>query len=183
MKQITIDIIQSKPSIDVGIVSKKPQIEVEVKQSRPTISVDVLPPTSIENGDYDVLRNKPSINSVQLVGNKTSEELGLADKADVDKLSADFINHIEDYENPHRTTAKQVGAVPLRVSLFPTVVPKRSSLETQQLYVDNNGTDGKISMKQVKELNTKMIIVDESASADKSKLISGDIICEKINKE
>lgn len=183
MKQMTIDIVQAKPSINVGRVSKKPQIEIEMTQARPAISVDVLPPTSIENDDYDVLRNKPSINSVQLVGNKTSEELGLADKADVDKLSADFINHIEDHENPHRTTAKQVGAVPLRVSLFPTVVVKRPSLETQHLYVDNNGNDGKISMKQVKELNTKMIIVDESASVDKSKLIPGDIICEKINKE
>lgn len=178
MKQITIDIIQSKPSIDVEIVSKKPQIEVEVKQSRPTISVDVLPPTSIENGDYDVLRNKQSINGVPLVGNKTSEDLGLADEDDVNKLSADFINHIHDYENPHRTTAEQVGAVPKRLANLTYVVVTRPTLSMQHLYVDDNGKDKKISMKQLKEMNTKIVMTNDIAKVDTNKLIVGDIIFE-----
>jgi len=32
--------------------------------------------------DYELLRNKPSINSVTLIGNKTSTDLGLQDELD-----------------------------------------------------------------------------------------------------
>ena len=181
MKQITIDIIQSKPSIDVGIVSKKPQIEVEVKQSRPTISVDVLPPTSIENGDYDVLRNKPSINSVQLVGNKTSEELGLADKADVDKLSADFINHIEDYENPHRTTAEQVGAVPVDFRSFRVVEqPTKSFRQSAEVFISKGGNGFRMTLQDVKNMGTKIVIVNDIKEADFDNLDVGDYIYSNI---
>lgn len=37
--------------------------------------------------DYERLRNKPSINDVELIGNKTSEELGLASLGDVSDLT------------------------------------------------------------------------------------------------
>lgn len=42
--------------------------------------------------DYPELDNKPSINGVELVGNKTSEELGLASANYVDKKVADLVN-------------------------------------------------------------------------------------------
>ena len=37
-------------------------------------------------GDYAGLKNKPQINGVELVGNKTTEELGLASKELVETL-------------------------------------------------------------------------------------------------
>lgn len=177
MKQITIDIIQSKPSIDVGIVSKKPQIEVEVKQSRPTISVDFLPPTTIENGDYDVLRNKPSINGVPLVGNKTSEDLGLADEDDVNKLSADFIKHLHDYENPHRTTAEQVGAVPVDFRSF-AVAPTatKSFRQSAEVFVGKDGNGFRMTLQQVKDMSTKIVAVKNMSEVDFSKLDKDDYI-------
>lgn len=38
-----------------------------------------------KNGDdnYEVLRNKPKINSIELIGNKTSVQLGLADAYEI----------------------------------------------------------------------------------------------------
>ena len=180
MKQITIDIIQSKPSIDVGIVSKKPQIEVEVKQSRPTISVDVLPPTTIENGDYDVLRNKPSINGVPLVGNKTSEDLGLADEDDVNKLSADFIKHLHDYENPHRTTAEQVGAVPVDFRSFRAVEqPTKSFRQSAEVFVGKGGNGFRMTLQQVKDMSTKIVAVKDVSEVDFSKLDKDDYVYTK----
>ena len=177
MKQITINIIQSKPSIDVGIVSKKPQIEVEVKQSRPAISVDVLPPTSIENGDYDVLRNKPSINGVPLVGNKTSEDLGLADEDDVNKLSADFINHLHDYENPHRTTAEQVGAVPVDFRSFRAVEqPTKSFRQSAEVFISKGGNGFRMTLQQVKDMSTKIVAVKNVSEVDFSKLDKDDYV-------
>lgn len=40
--------------------------------------------TPVVNSDYAILTNKPSINGVELLGNKTSAELGLVDAADYD---------------------------------------------------------------------------------------------------
>ena len=37
-------------------------------------------------GDYSGLKNKPQINGVELSGNKTTEELGLASKEQVETL-------------------------------------------------------------------------------------------------
>ena len=166
MKQITIDIIQSKPSI-----------EVEVKQSRPTISVDFLPPTTIENGDYDVLRNKPSINGVPLVGNKTSEDLGLADEDDVNKLSADFINHLHDYENPHRTTAEQVGAVPVDFRSFRAVEqPTKSFRQSAEVFVSKGGNGFRMTLQQVKDMSTKIVAVKNVSEVDFSKLDKDDYV-------
>lgn len=36
--------------------------------------------------NYESLKDKPSINDVELVGNKTTEELGLASKTQVEQL-------------------------------------------------------------------------------------------------
>lgn len=40
----------------------------------------------VENTDYEKLRNKPSINGVELDGNKTAADLGLGDATDYDAL-------------------------------------------------------------------------------------------------
>lgn len=69
MKQISIDIVQAKPDIQVEMSTDKPAIQVGIEQ-----------PAQIVNGDYNRLSNKPSINNVVLQGNKTGDELGLVNK-------------------------------------------------------------------------------------------------------
>lgn len=46
--------------------------------------------------NYERLENKPSINDVELVGNKTSEELGLASIEDLDEAINDLADQIEE---------------------------------------------------------------------------------------
>lgn len=67
-------------------MSDEQTIQVEQEQAEQTIEVDsvqneddiAVHPESIElNKDYDVLNNKPSINGIELVGNKTSADLNI----------------------------------------------------------------------------------------------------------
>lgn len=53
-------------------------------------------------GDYEDLENKPKINSVELSGNKSSSDLGLASASALQ-------SHIADTSNPHSVTKAQVG--------------------------------------------------------------------------
>lgn len=46
--------------------------------------------------NYERLENKPSINDVELIGNKTSEELGLASIEDLDEAINDLADQIEE---------------------------------------------------------------------------------------
>lgn len=44
--------------------------------------------------NYNDLENKPKINGIELVGNKTSEELGLASKEFVKEFVKEYVNNI-----------------------------------------------------------------------------------------
>ena len=52
--------------------------------------------------DYEKLKNKPQINGNELIGNKTSEELGLVG-------TGTFEAHVNDFDNPHKVTKSQIG--------------------------------------------------------------------------
>lgn len=73
---------------------------------------NVLPGASLSgmvvkvNKDYDALKNKPSINGVELVGNKTPEELGLGSGDYDDLYDKPSINGVELVGNK---TAKDLG--------------------------------------------------------------------------
>lgn len=67
--KIYID-IGSKPEVNLNINAKNP-INIDIDTSK-----GVVPP-------YDVLPNKPQINNITLIGNKTSKQLGLQDELDM----------------------------------------------------------------------------------------------------
>ena len=215
MKQINIDIIQTKPAV-----------KVEVMPNKPVIQADILPPAVVKDNDYNTLKNLPSINGETVIGHKsgkdyhlanedefqehvnnkdnphevTKEQIGLgkvdntSDKdkpisnaqAEVnDKLKSEirgvgtiFTNHKNDKDNPHKVTTEQIGAVPKRLTTLTNVIIKRATLSTQFLYVDDNGTDKKVSMQQLKEMNTKVVMTDDIAKVNMDKLIVGDILFE-----
>jgi len=71
-------------------------------------------------GNYNNLTNKPKINSIELVGNKTALDLGLASKVSleaeiVDRATQDTAittalnTHIADKNNPHAVSKEQLG--------------------------------------------------------------------------
>lgn len=215
MKQINIDIIQTKPTV-----------KVEVMSNKPVIQADILPPAVLKDNDYNTLKNLPSINGETVIGHKsgkdynlanedefqehvnnkdnphevTKEQIGLgqvdntSDKdkpisnaqAEVnDKLKSEIrgvgtilTNHKNDKDNPHKVTTEQIGAVPKRLTTLTNVIIKRATLSTQFLYVDDNGTDKKVSMQQLKEMNTKVVMTDDIAKVNMDKLIVGDILFE-----
>ena len=62
--------IGSKPKVNLTLDNNEP-INIDIDTS-----TGVVPP-------YDVLPNKPQINNVTLIGNKTSKQLGLQDELDM----------------------------------------------------------------------------------------------------
>lgn len=68
--EINIDILRSDP------------INVEIPRSD-SINIDIdSTKTVVIGGDYPPLRYKPQINSIELIGNKTSKQLKLQDEMD-----------------------------------------------------------------------------------------------------
>ncbi len=99
-------------------------------------------------------------------------------KSEIRGVGTILTNHKNDKDNPHKVTTEQIGAVPKRLTTLTNVIIKRATLSTQFLYVDDNGTDKKVSMQQLKEMNTKVVMTDDIAKVNMDKLIVGDILFE-----
>lgn len=85
-----------------------------------------------------------------------------------------YVNdHIEDFNNPHETTAEQVGAVPFRLATLPETTGFRQG---GSIYV-NAGAEGfRMTMTALKDLNTKITVVTTDEEIDFNKLAVGDFI-------
>lgn len=71
--------------------------------------------------------------------------------------------------------------VPLRLSIMPSVQDTGTSFRQRaSIYVDSNGSSRRMSLQQVKEMNTKILDVDNVDEADMSKLTAGDYIYSRI---
>lgn len=91
-----------------------------------------------------------------------------------------FIRHLVDYDNPHKTTAEQVGAVPLRLAPFDEMKQPTSMLRDKaSIYVDDGSKGYRMSLEEVKQMNTKILSVDNFEDADFSQLSVGDYIYSK----
>ena len=79
------------------------------------------------------------------------------------------------------TLEKSVGAVgeyvAKRLSIYPQATPTKANRVTMSLYVDNNGQSQRVSMQQIKEMGTKVIIADDTTNIDN--LDIGDLIISK----
>ncbi len=79
---IQIDIKHSSNNIQMNMDSLSKDIQINVDKSTPKdIQIELDETKSvISERDYERLKNQPRINSIQLIGNKTSNDLGLQDE-------------------------------------------------------------------------------------------------------
>lgn len=88
-----------------------------------------------------------------------------------------FIQHLTDYDNPHKTTASQVGAVPVDFRSFSaTETPNKNFRKAAEVFVGNNGKGSRMTLQQVKGMGTKIITVKNIKTADLSDLDVGDYV-------
>ena len=75
--------LQENEVIDAS-VGENEQIDTSVEQGKNEISIELQVSKSIEpsTNDYNRLINKPQINSVELIGNKSLDELDIQVKGD-----------------------------------------------------------------------------------------------------
>lgn len=88
-------------------------------------------------------------------------------------------DHINNHDNPHKTTAKQVGAVPLRLQDVVELTYADLTIEKLKqsaVYVDSNLESKRVSLGTLKELNTKIVITETMDVIDLTKLTVGDYI-------
>lgn len=81
---------------DVSLVGQNQSISIE------GVDYQILVNLNVPLTQYNDLQGKPSINGVELVGNKTANDLHLA-------TDYSLQNHINDTDNPHLVTKEQVG--------------------------------------------------------------------------
>lgn len=79
---IQINVNTSSNDIQLNMDNLSKDIQISLDKSIPKdIQIELDETRSvISERDYEKLKNQPQINSVQLIGNKTSNELGLQDE-------------------------------------------------------------------------------------------------------
>lgn len=85
--------------------------------------------------------------------------------------SVDASNEIKDLGE--RLNTVQSTYVPRRLSTFNETTGFR---ENAYLFVDDAGKDAKISLRGIKDLNTKILTATNTASFDKTKVVTGDYV-------
>lgn len=77
-------------------------------------------------------------------------------------------------------TANDLGLVPQRLNLFPKVEKVDSAVRMRSnVYVDDGENGRKMSLADIKDMNTKIIAVSNASEVDTTKLVAGDYICIK----
>lgn len=97
------------------------------------------------------------------------------------EIPSGLTNHLTDYSNPHKTTAEQVGAVPVDFRSFsaaPTTT--KNFRQSAELFVGNNGNGFRMTLQDVKNMGTKIVTVNDMKDVDFDKLDVGDYIYSKI---
>lgn len=81
-----------------------------------------------------------------------------------------------------RIGVTEANHVPLRLSIFEeiTETPTIQLRQKANLYVDVDNESKRISLEQIKDMNTKILSVDSVEEADFNKLSVGDFIYEKV---
>lgn len=92
-------------------------------------------------------------------------------------IPSDLTDHLTDYNNPHKTTAKQVGAVPVDFRSF-SVAPTatKNFRQSAEVFVGNNGNGFRMTLQDVKNMGTKIVSIKNKNDVDSSQLDIGDYI-------
>lgn len=83
--------------------------------------------------------------------------------------------------NISSTLEKSVEAigdyVEKRLSIYPQSTPTKENRKSINLYIDNNGQSQRISLQQIKDMSTKILVADNAISINN--LDNGDFIISK----
>lgn len=119
-------------------------IDMEIEMDSNDIDVSAEMPNEILVNNYNSLKNKPSINSVELVGNKTLEDLGITEYVEGEIANFDFI--------------KIVPQLPEKGLINRTYFVPKTDPESNDLYEEYMWINNKWEM-----MGTKQIQVDLTA--------------------
>lgn len=119
-------------------------IDMEIEMDSNDIDVSAEMPNEIVVNNYNSLKNKPSINSVELVGNKTLEDLGITEYVEGEIANFDFI--------------KIVPQLPEKGLINRTYFVPKTDPESNDLYEEYMWINNKWEM-----MGTKQIQVDLTA--------------------
>ena len=122
----------------------------------------------------------PATTAVSLQGSVVTGSAAVRLQGSVVAGSAQALwDHINNHDNPHKTTAEQVGAVPLRLQDVVELTYADLTIEKLKqsaVYVDSNLESKRVSLGTLKELNTKIVITETMDAIDLTKLTVGDYI-------
>lgn len=90
-----------------------------------------------------------------------------------------FRDHVLNMNNPHQTTAEQVKAVPLELGGFARIDPTANTKGFRQqafVYVNKGNQGFRMSLQEIKDLNTKIVDAKSHKSVNSADLSVGDYI-------
>lgn len=93
------------------------------------------------------------------------------------EIPSNLTDHLTDYDNPHKTTAEQVGAVPVDFRSFAvTTAGTKGFRQSAEVFVSKDGNGFRMTLQEIKNMGTKIVDVKNFSDADFDKLDIGDYI-------
>lgn len=131
-------------------------IDMEIEMDSNDIDVSAEMPNEIIVNNYNSLKNKPSINSVELVGNKTLEDLGITEYVEGEIANFDFIKIVP--QLPEKGLIN-------RTYFVPKTDPESNDLYEEYMWINNKWE--MMGTKQIKVDLTDYVKNTDYAKADK----------------
>lgn len=154
-----------KAPIKSAITQATGVVQLQVRITQGTLADD----TPIFKSDIFTLTVLDSISAVDEIPDKYPEwiETANAKLGEIDDALAEL-------------TEAEKGFVPVELSSFRAIsAPSKSFRETSSIYINNGSNGFRMTLKDVKSLNTKILDVDKIENADFDKLDVGDYIYSK----
>lgn len=93
------------------------------------------------------------------------------------EIPPNLTSHLTDYDNPHKTTAKQVGAVPVDFRSFAVATAGTKGFrQSAEVFIGKGGNGFRMTLQEIKNMGTKIVDVKNVRDADFDKLDIGDYI-------
>lgn len=131
-------------------------IDMEIEMDSNDIDVSAEMPNEIVVNNYNSLKNKPSINNVELVGNKTLEDLGITEYVEGEIANFDFIKIVP--ELPEKGLIN-------RTYFVPKTDPESNDLYEEYMWINNKWE--MMGTKQIKIDLTDYVKNTDYAKTDK----------------
>lgn len=148
-----------------------------------TTNISVAQPESTKlNIDNYALINMTDITIVQKMGQ--DPEVVMSQKAVTDailSLSTNVVNSINGMSGVVEIDYSDVGAVSANLSIYPTSTANLtpSARDKANIYIDDSGVSGKISLQQIKNMSTKILSTNSLQDSEINNLDTNDYVFKK----